>query len=336
MLEDLLICPITQRPLYWGSKEKSSLVTCDRAICYPVIDNIIFLLPEYAIQSEQMTEVDPIKTAVQAFYDKIGWKTESGVYRDANDSEDLRVISHEYRERCHQRVKAHLPLKGRYLLDIACGPIQYPAYLSYSENFDYRICADLSLTALQEAKSRLKEKGIYLLCDITQLPIKNNAVDAVISLHTLYHVPAEQQKKGFAELYRVLKPEGKSVIVYSWGVRSILMTLLMLPFKLASYCRRKWLGLKAPLYFYTHSYRWFREEIQSQYNMKLFCWRSVNVPFLKIFIHPLLGGKWFLKMILWLEEKFPTTMGRIGAYPLFVSEKKKEIATAKPGGRILS
>jgi ubiquinone/menaquinone biosynthesis C-methylase UbiE/uncharacterized protein YbaR (Trm112 family) len=321
VLEDLLICPMTQQPLCWGSEEKNSLMTPDGAIYYPVIDNIAFLLPEYAIRPGQKASVDPIKTAVQAFYNKIGWKAESGVYRDASDSEDLRTISQEYREHCHQRVKAHLPSRGRYLLDVACGPIQYPAYLSYSEGFDYRICADLSLTALQEAQSRLKEKGIYLLCDITQLPIKNNAVDAVISLHTLYHVPAEQQAKGFAELHRVLKPHGKSVIVYSWGVRSILMNLLMFPFKLASYCRRKWLGSKAPLYFYTHSYRWFRDEIQPQYNIKLFCWRSVNVPFLKIFIHPLLGGKWFLKMILFFEENFPTIMGRIGAYPLFVSEK---------------
>lgn len=322
MLEDLLICPITQQPLQWGDEEKKCLVTADRAIYYPVVDDIAFLLPQYATRSGEKTKIDPIKAEMQAFYDEIGWKAERGIYRDASDSEDLRAVSHEYREHCHQRVKAQLPKAGRYLLDVACGPIQYPAYLSYSEGFDYRICADLSLRALQEAKLRLKEKGIYLLCDITQLPIKNNAIDAIVSLHTLYHVPANEQAKGFAELYRVLKPQGKAVIVYSWGVRSILMNVLMFPFKLASYCRRKVLRLKTPLYFYTHSYRWFCEEIQSQYNMKLLCWRSINVPFLKVFIHPLLGGKWVLKIMMKLEEKFPTFMGRIGAYPLFVSEKK--------------
>ena len=202
MLENLLICPISKLPLSWANENQDSLVTSDGAIYYPVIDGIFLLLPQYAVipshSSQSKKTVDPIKAAVQAFYDEIGWKSESGIYQDASDSEDLRIVSQDYIQRCHERVKAHLPLKGRYLLDVACGPIQYPAYLEYSAGYDYRICADLSLTALREAKKRLKEKGIYLLCDITQLPIQNDVVDAVISLHTLYHVPASQQAKGFS------------------------------------------------------------------------------------------------------------------------------------------
>jgi hypothetical protein len=75
------------------------------------------------------------------------------------------------------------------------------------------------------------------------------------------------------------------------------------------------------LYFYAHSYRWFRREIQTQYQTQIYSWRSVNVPFLKTYIHPKWGGRQLLKMIHWLENRAPALMGRIGAYPLFVSKK---------------
>lgn len=342
VLEELLICPITHSTLRWATEEEQTamveaiaalkqsrltglLKAKDSEVYYPIIDDVVFLLPRHAIQFNAPTSsshFDQAKADMQSFYDNVGWKASEGVYQDARDSEDLRTVSHDYIQQCHQRVKAQLPETGRYLLDIACGPIQYPVYESYSEKYQYRICADLSLTALMEAKKKLKAKGIYILCDITELPIQSNVIDAVVSLHTLYHVPAEQQAKGFAHLHRVLKVGGKSVIVYSWGTRSLLMNLAMFPFKIASLIRRKLLNKKAKIYFYTHSYRWFCTEIKANYNTQLLSWRSVNVPFLKVFIHPLLGGHCVLKFIASLEERFPHFMGRIGAYPLFVSVKK--------------
>lgn len=353
VLEGLLICPISHSELSFLTEDKlfdlkqgkpqpihpqlsavlndprltGILTNVEGSIYYPIIDDIVFLLSRYAIRLDHNLQVEEqsdekTKADVQSFYDNFGWKAQQGVYQDAKDSEDLRPVCDDYIQQCHHRVKACLPESGRFLLDIASGPIQYPAYLNYSANFQYRICADISITALIEAKKKLNHKGIYLLCDITQLPIQDNKIDAIVSLHTLYHVPAEQQAKGFAELYRVLKSGGKSVIVYSWGTRSLLMNMFMFPLKLASAIRRKLLNKKADLYFYTHSYRWFCKEIRTKYNTQLFSWRSVNVPFLKVFIHPYLGGRCVLKFFAWLEESFPSLMGRIGAYPLFVSVKK--------------
>jgi len=76
-------------------------------------------------------------------------------------------------------VKEHLLPKGRYLLDVASGPIQYEEYLSYSQNYQYRICADISLQGLKKAQEKLKDKGLYVLCDMTCLPFNANAVDYV-------------------------------------------------------------------------------------------------------------------------------------------------------------
>lgn len=319
VLESLLICPQTGAPLQWVEEEGVTprLVVEGTNIAYPVVEGIVCFLPTWE------KGLDPIKTAVQSFYDETGWRSTSvGEYRDARDSEDRREVSREYIDQCHARVGRHLPRTGQYLLDAASGPIQYPAYVPYSEGFQYRICADLSLTALKEAKAKLGDKGIYLLCDITQLPIRSNAIDAVVSLHTLYHVPAEQQQKGFAELHRVVVPGGRLVIVYSWGARSWLMNVTMFPFKIANRIYRWLFSKQSALYFHTHSYRWFCDNIRAMYATEILVWRSVTVPFMKVFIHHYWGGRYLLKMIAYIEERFPHIMGRIGAYPLLVSTKR--------------
>ncbi len=352
--ESILKCPITQGELSWLTAEQMQLLNQriqqgeiklrtgdvyrkplsaalqvnNKDMFYPVQDDIFCLLPECVLsgsvsQENTYSSNHNTKSLVKNFYDDFGWNESAGVYQDALDSEDLREVSKDYILQCHLRLNKFLPKQGKYLLDVASGPVQYPAYLTYSQNYDYRICADISILALKEAKKKLGSKGIYLLCDVTQLPLKDNMIDAQVSLHTLYHVPAQEQAKAFAELYRVLKPGGASVIVYSWGSRSLLMNLLMLPMKAMSLLKRKFsiTTQGKSLYFHTHSYRWFCQEIQAKYQTQMYSWRSVNVPFLKTFIHKSFGGHALLKMIYWLEEHAPKVMGRIGAYPLFVCKK---------------
>lgn len=298
-------------------------------IYYPIQQNIFCLLPDFVIVNDfNHVTLDRdlldqnIKQEIQAFYDQVGWHSTEAHFQDAKDSEDLRDFSQDYINQCHQRVNQYLPKKGKYLLDAASGPIQYPVYLSYSKNYEYRICADISITGLLRAQEKLGKKGIYLLCDITQLPLQSNQIDAIVSLHTLYHVPQKQQEKAFDELYRVLKPGGKSIVVYSWGKHSALMKVFLLPFKLVKRAIDKLQNKDVALYFYAHPYQWFKNHLHSQYATELYVWRSVNVPFLKIYIHEWFLGKILLKGIYKLEEKFPKLMGRWGAYPLFVTQKK--------------
>jgi hypothetical protein len=101
------------------------------------------------------------------------------------------------------------------------------------------------------------------------------------------------------------------------------MNVLMFPMKAWSLVKRLLPAQSEgqTLYFHAHSYDWYRQYLQRPYACKLYAWRSVNVPFLKCFIHPNLGGRSLLKLFFWLESHFPRLMGRIGAYPLFVSTK---------------
>src|SRR6478672_9389691 len=108
-----------------------------------------------------------IKQQVREFYDQIGWsQAGDGLYQNAR-YEDLRPVSHEYIHNCHLRVKRHLAPNGDILLDARSGPVQGREYLTYSENYRYRLRADISITALKEARARLGRKGLFGVADVS-------------------------------------------------------------------------------------------------------------------------------------------------------------------------
>ncbi len=161
----------------------AGLMSSDEQRVYPIADGIVILLPDLAISTTANDSqvgnhsTQNCKQSVQAFYDQIGWQqSDGGAFADADIFEDLRPVSKDYIHNCHLRVKHHLDNEGTYLLDAASGPIQYPAYLTYSENYTYRICADISIVALKAAKRKIGDKGIYLLCDVVHLPLKDDTV----------------------------------------------------------------------------------------------------------------------------------------------------------------
>src|SRR5665648_166807 len=107
---------------------------------------------------------------VRKFYNQVGWQKESdGFYQNAR-YEDLRPVSSDYIEKCHLRVNRHLKRPGKYLLDAGSGPIQYPVYLTYMYGYQYRVCADISIVALQEARNRIGEMGLFVVADVARLP----------------------------------------------------------------------------------------------------------------------------------------------------------------------
>ena len=117
------------------------------------------------------------KQKVREFYDQVGWsREENGNYQNAR-YEDLRPVSSEYISKTRLRVNRHLLPSGKYLLDAGSGPVQYREYLTYSAGYDYRVCADISITALQEAKKRLGAHALPIVADVANLPFKENAFD---------------------------------------------------------------------------------------------------------------------------------------------------------------
>ena len=282
------------------------------------------------------------KNQVRQFYDHVGWqKMEEGFYQNAQ-FEDLRPVSKEYIHRCHLRVNRFLKPAGKYMLDAGSGPVQYDEYMTYSKGYQYRVCLDISLKALIQARKRVGERGLYVQADLAYLPFKKNSFDGIVSLHALHHLKFDEQEKTYFEFQRILQKDAIAVIVIGWTVSKLMKKLFPLVLLMERFKRNpkgitanKQDDLSKPLYVPdAMTSRTFVQEVDAQYlkihikgkfPLEIFVWRSVNVRFLRAVIQPGLAGKLWLKLLFRLEEIFPHFFGKYGAYPLIVMRKSSNI-----------
>lgn len=288
-----------------------------------------------------------IKAQVRQFYDKVGWQQVSeGLYQNAR-YEDLRPVAHEYIHRCHLRVNRHLKPKGKYLLDAGSGPIQYPEYLTYSQGYQYRVCLDISTVAMEEARIRIGKKGLFVVADVANLPFRADVFDGIVSLHTLHHLPAGDQKQAYFELYRTLKPASSMVVVNGWTdspLMNRLQPLVRMMRALSGWYARRRIRLEGPpeeiretvqpakktlekqkaaptgTFVQKHNAAALKQELAGL-KMDIRVWRSMSVVFMQAVFHAKLGGRLGLKLVYWLEERFPHYFGEKGQYPLVIIRK---------------
>ena len=289
---------------------------------------------------ETVTTQPDVKQQVREFYDQVGWQqVDAGLYQNAH-YEDLRPVSREYIHRCHLRVGRHLRLSGRFLLDAGSGPIQYPEYLEYSRAYQYRVCIDISIVALQEARKRIGSHGLFVVADIARLPFKPEAFEGIVSLHTIHHLPEDEHLTAYRELHRVLVRGCTAAIVNGWPssrLMSAFKPLMRISRRARSAAGRlaskktssgkpkqqKGTDDASPKGTFTnrHDYNWVMNVVGSHMVMEILVWRSVSVRFLRTLIHPWLAGKFWLSLIFWLEERYPHYFGKNGQYPLIVIRK---------------
>ena len=282
-----------------------------------------------------------IKDQVREFYNLVGWQEVSeGLYQNAR-YEDLRPVAREYIHRCHMRLLQHLNPSGKYLLDAGSGPIQYPEYLEYSRGYSARVCVDISRVALIEARKRIGGHGLFVVADIANLPFKAEVFAGAVSLHTIHHLPEAEHLQAYQELYRVLAPGCATAIVNGWGA-SRLMSLFnpLIRFSqrllyLLSRLRNRPASARSheeapkseqaikPKGTFTNrrEVAWMKEVVGRRMPLEILVWRSVSTRFTRALIHPRLGGRFWLRLIYWLEERFPHYLGENGQYPLIVIRK---------------
>src|SRR5689334_10026342 len=139
------------------------------------------------------------KQKVRELYDEIGWQQEAdGNYQNAR-YEDLRPISAEYIHKARLRVNGALLPTGKLLLDAGSGPVQYDDYLTYSQGYEKRVCLDISIQALREARERIGAHGLFVVGDLASLPFKTDAFDGEVSMHAIHHLPVEEHPRAYAE-----------------------------------------------------------------------------------------------------------------------------------------
>jgi ubiquinone/menaquinone biosynthesis C-methylase UbiE/uncharacterized protein YbaR (Trm112 family) len=314
-------------------------------LAYIARDSIFFMLADHAINltPHSVAALATTKNSVMDFYNQTGWNEVSeGLYHDTL-FEDLRSVATAYITKCHRRLRRFLT-KGKYFFDIASGPVQYAEYLAYSEGCDYRVCVDFSLRALEAARKRLGTKGIFILGDITNLPIKAGTMDGGVSLHTIYHVHRDKQLAAFTELYRILKPDARAAVVYSWGKHSRIMRVCECASRLPGSLKRlavkmiyrvlkpakyrRILDLEAAdkkaaadLYFDPYPYAWLARELPPRMTWSLTVWRALSLGFLRSYVPDNALGTGLLKFVYAVEERFPRLTAKFGQYPVILVEK---------------
>ncbi len=272
------------------------------------------------------------KEQVREFYDQIGWsQVGEGRYQNAT-YEDLRPVAQEYTHRTHLRINRYITKTGKYLLDAGSGPVQYPEYLSYSEDYTYRVCVDISGTALKEARSRLGTHGLYVISDIAHLPFKDDAFEGIVSLHAIHHLHVDEHPIAYSELHRVLVSGHTAVVVNGWG-RSTFFRIIHTPWRVRGKLRRWWRNFRSrkrkiksapPEITFVEKYNadWLKKNIGRDIPLKIYAWRSITSITSRLYAHAWLGGRWLLRFLFNLEEHFPNWFGEHGAYPLVVIEKE--------------
>ena len=321
-----------------------------------------------------------VKQEVRQFYDQVGWSlVGEDRYQNAR-YEDLRPVSREYIHRCHLRVGRHIAQSGKYLLDAGSGPIQYLEYLEYSlpkfepvvsnrsvvlnrfsqpaehsTGYRYRVCADISITALKEARKRIErscptvEHGLFVVADVANLPFKSGVFEGIVSLHTIHHLPEDEHLRAYGELFRLLAPEKSAVVVNGWPgspLMSFFEPLVRLSDHIRSLANRitgrnkstaqeqvqnkRKKSKKAvtniedqPKGTFTsrHDVTWVKDVVGAQMPVEILVWRSASVRFLRAVIIPWLGGRYWLRLLYALEERYPHYFGENGQYPLIVIRK---------------
>jgi SAM-dependent methyltransferase len=261
---------------------------------------------------------------VSEFYNKVGWQTKDGLTEDARRFEDLREFAREYVQKCRLRVLRHVPDRGECLLDMASGPIQYDEYLEYSGNFRKRYCVDLSSGALESAKRKIGDHGVFLCGSFLDIPLEENFFDCAISLHTIYHIDKDRQEEAVRKLVRVTRPGKNVVIVYSNPDRLIN--------RLVRFARRLGhaIGVSHPaaetgrsdLYFFDHPLNWW-DRFGDVAEIRMFPWRSLHPDEQKRLIPDNRIGRRMLDVLFRLEDRFPVFFTRHFCYPLIVLTKRK-------------
>ena len=262
---------------------------------------------------------------VSKFYNEVGWETERDITEDARIFEDLREYAKEYVSRCRLRVLRYISDNGENILDLGSGPIQYKEYLEYSKNFKKRYCIDLVSKALDDAKKKIGDHGVFLCGSLFDIHLEKDFFDCAISLHVIYHIDKDKQEEAVRKLIDVTKP-GKPVIIVYTNPKT-LIGYLILPFRvlrrMKKFLRIAWREEEKPdLYFYAHPINWWNR-FSDIADVKIMPWRSFASNHQKRLIPNNKLGKTMFDILFNMEDIFPNFFVKYFQYPMIILMKRE-------------
>lgn len=153
-----------------------------------------------------VSNVDEV--SVKEFYDGLYDKEKGSDWIKGLENEGilkniLEKISLSYRR--ERFFKNNIKGKNNLILDLACG-----AGRNYFKKYGGVIGIDLSLKPLRIAKEKY---DLVILGSVDELPFPSRVFDYVVSSDFFGHIKNEDKDKIIREIYRVLKPGGKTLHV---------------------------------------------------------------------------------------------------------------------------
>ncbi|HYX92266.1 MAG TPA: class I SAM-dependent methyltransferase, partial [Myxococcaceae bacterium] len=105
---------------------------------------------------------------------------------------------------------------GERVLDVGCGPgrLTLAAALA-AEATGETVGIDASPEMIQVATRKAMRAGSsaqFRVAAIEAIPSEDNHFDVVLANLMLHHLPLELQRRGVAEVFRVLKPNGRFIV----------------------------------------------------------------------------------------------------------------------------
>ena len=260
--------------------------------------------------------------SIREFYDDMGWNLVGDNTTDALINENFSDVANEYVHKVRGRV-GHKLGSGENLLDIGCGPIQYPEYLEYSRNFDKRICVDLSKKALEIAKSKIGDHGVFFVGDYLDIKTGCEPYAGATLINVLYHVELNLQEKLVRKVISELAIGASLVIVYSnpKSFSSRLTSILVFVKRIFRLLlqRKNFKSQENPIYFKRHN-RDFWQLFESDCDVKIMAWRTFTPAIEKVFFRKFFMGKKLLNLLFRIEKQ--NFWARIAEYQIVTLKRK--------------
>ena len=212
-LTEILRCPKTGNTLRFDNGDKIVRVA-DSDVKYPVIDGIIDFCPGAADK-------------VSAAYDKIADRYDAKLTRPRMLTRICNTVvwglsdDNTYVD----TVLSYLPSDfDGIMLDVPVGTGGFTSSIYAKFPRATIIGVDLSMGILRKARERFEQDGLRNVCllraDVANLPLRNDAVDLVLSMNG-WHAFADKQR-AIAEIRRVLRPQATLIACgYVKGARKL-------------------------------------------------------------------------------------------------------------------
>lgn len=259
---------------------------------------------------------ESVEKSVREFYDSQGWRrTSDGVLEDSRRW-GCRLPAHgEYGLETVRRIATLYRDGGSIFLNCGSGPFTDGAVLC-SENFERRVCVDISLSALRLCRERLQEHGLYLCGSMATLGLRSDIADGTLCEHALYHVDRTFQEATVREMIRVTKAARPIIIIYSnpLGPLNILEDIYR-----ATGLNRLHGGGK--LYFFRHRLKWW-DRFSDECEVEIHPFNPISAQQARILLPHNAMARLFITWCKWLERRYPRLATHLWSYPLIVLRKK--------------